>query len=329
MLDTRRREFITLIGGAAVAWPLVARAQQPHMPAVGVLGATSASGFAAQLAAFRRGLNEAGLVEGRDVAVEYRWADGRFDRLPALAADLVRRNATAIAAFGPAAALAAKAATSTIPIVFVSGSDPIQAGLVASLNRPGGNVTGIFLLLIGFEGKRLGLLRDLVPQAALIGALINPRSPDAQAQLSALHAAAGAVGQQIVVVEAGSEDEIDPAFAALVQGGAAALILASDIFFNTHRERIVPLAARHRLPAIYELREFAAAGGLMSYGTNVLDAYYQSGVYLGRILKGAKASDLPVMQSAKFEFVINLKTAKSLGLEFHPQLLATADEVIE
>jgi putative ABC transport system substrate-binding protein len=200
---------------------------------------------------------------------------------------------------------------------------------VASLNKPDGNVTGIFLLLIGFEGKRLGLLRDVVPQAALIGLLINPRSPDAQAQLSALKAAAGAVGQQIVVVEASSEDELDPAFAALVQRGAGALILAADIFFNTHRERIVALAARHRLPAIYDLREFAAAGGLMSYGTNVLDAYYQNGVYVGRILKGAKASDLPVMQSVKFEFVINLKTAGTLGLMVSPNLLTLADHVIE
>jgi putative ABC transport system substrate-binding protein len=325
----RRREFITLSGSAAAAWPLAARAQQPAMPVIGFLNAGARDVFAPRLGAFAKGLGENGYVEGRNIAIDYRWGDGQFDRLPALAADLVRRNATVIAAFGPAAALAAKAATSTIPIVIVSGSDPVQAGLVASLNRPGGNVTGIFLLLIGFEGKRLGLLRDLVPQAALIGTLINPRSPDAQAQLSALQAAAGAVGQQIVVVEAGSEDEIDPAFAALVQGGAAALILASDIFFNTHRERIVALAARHRLPAIYDLREFAAAGGLMSYGTNVLDAYYQNGVYVGRILKGAKASDLPVTQSAKFEFVINLKAAKALGLEFHPQLLATADEVID
>jgi putative tryptophan/tyrosine transport system substrate-binding protein len=324
----RRREFITLLGGAAT-WPFAARAQQPAMPVIGFLSAGARDVIAPRLGAFAKGLGENGYAEGRNVAIEYRWADGRFDLLPGLAADLVRRNATAIAAFGPAAALAAKAATSTIPIVFVSGSDPVQAGLVASLNKPDGNVTGIFLLLIGFEGKRLGLLRDVVPQAALIGLLINPRSPDAQAQLSALQAAAGAVGQQIVVVEASSEDELDPAFAALVQRGAGALILAADIFFNTHRERIVALAARHRLPAIYDLREFAAAGGLMSYGTNVLDAYYQNGVYVGRILKGAKASDLPVMQSVKFEFVINLKTAGTLGLMVSPNLLTLADHVIE
>jgi ABC-type uncharacterized transport system substrate-binding protein len=325
----KRREFITLIGGATAAWPLAARGQQPAMPVVGFLNAGARDVFAPRLGAFAKGLGENGYAEGRNLAIDYRWADGQFDRLPALAADLVRRNVAVIAAFGPAAALAAKAATSTIPIVFVSGSDPIQAGLVASLNRPSGNVTGIFLLLIGFEGKRLGLLRDLVPQVASIGFIINPRSPDAQAQLSAFQAAARAVGQQIVVVEARSEDELDPAFSALVQRGAGALMFAADIFFNTHRERIVALAARHRLPAIYELREFAASGGLMSYGTNVLDAYYQSGIYVGRILKGAKAVDLPVMQSTKFELVINLKTAKALGLEIPPGLSATADEVIE
>jgi putative ABC transport system substrate-binding protein len=267
----KRRDFITLVGGAAAAWPLAVHAQQA-MPVVGFLNAGSRDVFAPRLGAFAKGLGENGYAEGRNVVIDYRWADGQFDRLPALAADLVRRNATVIAAFGPAAALAAKAATSTIPIVFVSGSDPVQAGLVVSLNRPGGNVTGIFLLLIGFEGKRLGLLRDLVPQAALIGVLINPRSPDAQAQLSTLQAAAGEVRQQIVVFEVRSQDELDPAFAALVQGGAGGLILAADIFFNTYREQIVALAARHRLPTVYELREFAEAGGLMSYGTNVLDA---------------------------------------------------------
>ena len=325
----KRRDFITLVGGVAAAWPLAVHAQQA-MPVVGFLNAGSRDVFAPRLGAFAKGLGENGYAEGRNVVIDYRWADGQFDRLPALAADLVRRNATVIAAFGPAAALAAKAATSTIPIVFVSGSDPVQAGLVVSLNRPGGNVTGIFLLLIGFEGKRLGLLRDLVPQAALIGVLINPRSPDAQAQLSTLQAAAaGEVRQQIVVFEVRSQDELDPAFAALVQGGAGGLILAADIFFNTYREQIVALAARHRLPTVYELREFAEAGGLMSYGTNVLDAYYQNGNYVGRILKGTKPSDLPVMQSAKFEFVINLKTAKALGIKLSDNLLSLADEVIE
>jgi ABC-type uncharacterized transport system substrate-binding protein len=328
MLDFRRREVISLLGGAA-AWPSAARAQQPTTPLIGFLNAGGRDVFAPRLGAFWKGLRESSYAEGHNVGIEYRWADGQFDRLPALAADLVRRNVAAIATFGPPAALAAKDATSTIPIVFVTGSDPVQAGLVATLNRPGGNVTGVYLLLIGLEGKRLGLLRDLVPQARLIGLLINPRSPDASAQASALQAAAHAVGQQIVVVEAGSDGELDGAFAALVQRRAGALIVAADIFFNSRRERIVALAARHAFPAIYELREFAVAGGLMSYGTNVLEAYYQNGVYVGRILKGAKASDLPVMQSAKFEFVINLKTAKGLGLDVPPGLSATADEVIE
>ena len=280
-------------------------------------------------AAFRQGLSETGYVEGQNVAIEYRWAEGQFDRLPAMAADLVRRNATVIAALGPPAALAAKAATSTIPIVFVTGSDPVQAGLVASLNRPGGNVTGVYLLLIGLEGKRLGLLRDLVPHVKLTGLLINPRSPDSEAQSRALQAAARGVGQQILVVEAGSDGEFDAAFAALAQRQAGALVVAADIFFTARRERIVALVARLAIPAIYELREFAVAGGLMSYGTSLLDGYYQNGVYVGRILKGAKASDLPVLQSTKFEFVINLKTAKALGLEVPPGLSATADEVIE
>jgi len=325
----RRREFITLIGGAAAAWPLAARAQQPAMPVIGFLNAGGKDVFAPRLGAFWKGLRESGYTEGQNVAVKYRWAEGQFDRLPALAADLVRRNVAVIATFGPPAALAAKDATSTIPIVFVTGSDPVQGGLVGALNRPGGNLTGVYLLLIGLEGKRLGLLRDLVPQARLIGLLINPRSPDAGAQASALQEGAHAVGQQIVAVEAGSDGELDGAFASLAQRRAGALIVAADIFFNARRERIVALAARHALPAIYELREFAAAGGLMSYGTNVLEAYYQNGVYVGRILKGAKVSDLPVIQSAKFELVINLNTAKALGLDVPPGLSATADEVIE
>jgi putative ABC transport system substrate-binding protein len=308
---------------------VASRGQQLRTPLIGFLNAGGEDIFKPRLGAFWKGLHESGYAEGRNVAIEYRWAEGRFDRLPALAADLVRRNAAVIAAFGPPAVLAATHATSTVPIVFVTGSDPVQAGLVASLNRPGGNITGVYLLLIGLEGKRLGLLRDLVPQVRLIGLLINPRSPDAGAQASALHEAAQAVGQAILVAEAGTDAELEAAFAALGQSRAGALIVASDIFFNARREQIVALAARHALPAIYDLREFASAGGLMSYGSNVHEAYYQNGVYVGRILKGAKASDLPVMQSAKFEFVINLKTAKSLGLDVPPSVSATADEVIE
>jgi len=326
----RRRDFVILLGcGTVAAWPVAVRAQQPAMPLVGFLNAGARDVFAPRLDVFRRGLSENGYAEGRNVAIEYRWAEGNFDRLPVMAADLVRRNAKVIAAFGPPAALAAKATTSTIPIVFVTGNDPVQAGLVASLNHPSGNVTGVYLLIGGMEDKRLGLLRDLVPQAGLIGVLINPRSPDGQAQASALQAAAHAVGQQILVVEAGSDNELDGAFATLAQHRAGALVITSDIFFNARRERIVALPARYAIPAIHPLREFAEAGGLMSYGTSVLDAYYQNGIYVARILKGAKPSDLPVLQSTKFEFVINLKVAKMLGLEVPPGLSAIADEVIE
>jgi ABC-type uncharacterized transport system substrate-binding protein len=324
----RRRAFVTLLGGAA-AWPLAARAQQPAMPVIGFLHGGTRDAFVPMVTAFRRGLSEQGYDEGRNVAVEYRWADGQFDRLPAMAADLVGRNATVIAAFAPPAALAAKAATSTIPIVFVTGFDPVKGGLVASLNRPGGNVTGVHVFLIGLEGKRLGLLRELVPQAALIGLLINPRSPDSEAQSKALEAAARAIGQQIVVVEAGSDGEFDAAFSALAQRRVGALIVAADQFFTVWRERLLAFTARYAMPAIYELREYAVAGGLMSYGTNLPEGYYQNGVYVGRILKGAKAADLPIVQSTKFELVINLKTAKSLGLEIPDKLLALADEVIE
>ena len=325
----RRREFIRLIGGAAAVWPLAVRAQQQAMPVIGFLHSASPEPNTDVVAAFRRGLGQMGYLEGGNVAIEYRWAEGQFDRLAAMAADLVERNVTVIAAFGPPAALAAKAATSTIPVIFVTGFDPVQGGLVASLNRPGGNVTGVHLFLIGLEGKRLGLLRELVPQATLIGLLLNPRSPDSADQLRALQQAARAVGQQIFAVEVGSDGEFDPAFAALVHHQVGALIVAADIFFTSRRDRIVKLAARYAIPTIYELREYAVAGGLASYGTSLLDGYYQNGVYVGRILKGAKAADLPVMQSTKFEFVINLKTARTLGLEVPPALSATADEVIE
>jgi putative ABC transport system substrate-binding protein len=323
----RRRDFITLLGGTA-AWPLVARAQQP-MPVIGFLNGGSRDAFVPMVTAFRRGLSEQGYDDGRNVAIEYRWAEGQFDRLPAMAADLAGRNATVIAAFGPPAALAAKAATSTIPIVFVTGFDPVKAGLVASLNRPGGNITGVHLFLIGLEGKRLGLLRELVPQAALMGLLVNPRSPDSEGQSKGLHDAARAIGQQIVVVEAGSDGELDAAFATLAQHQVGALVVAADQFFTVRREQIIALTGRYAMPATYELREYAVAGGLMSYGTSLPEGYHQNGVYVGRILKGAKPADLPIIQSTKFEFVINLKTAKSLGVTISDNLLSLADEVIE
>jgi len=324
----RRREFITLLGGAAAAWPLAARAQQP-LPVIGFLNGASPEKYEPFVNAFLQGLKETGYTESQNVIIEYRWADGQFDRLPAMAADLVGRNATVIAAFAPPAALAAKAATSTIPIVFVTGFDPVKGGLVASLNRPGGNVTGVHVFLIGLESKRLGLLRELVPQAALMGLLINPRSPDSEAQSKALQAAARAIGQQIMVVEAGSDGEFDAAFTALAERRVGALVVAADQFFTGRREQLLALTARYAMPAIYELREYAVAGGLMSYGTSLPEGYYQNGVYVGRILKGAKPADLPIVQSTKFELVINLKTAKSLGLDVPDKLLALADEVIE
>jgi putative ABC transport system substrate-binding protein len=299
------------------------------MRVIGFLNGGARDSFVPMVTAFRRGLIEQGYEEGRNVAIEYHWAEGQFDRLAAMAVDLVVHNATVIAAFGPPAALAAKAATSTIPIVFVSGFDPVKAGLVASLNRPGGNVTGVHVFLIGLEGKRLGLLRELVPQAALMGFLVNPRSPDSAAQSKGLQAAARAVGQEVAVVEAGSDGELDAAFAALAQRRVGALVVAADQFFTVRREQLIALAARYAMPAIYELRDYAVTGGLMSYGTNLPEGYYQNGIYVGRILKGAKAADLPIVQSTKFEFVINLKTAKSLGVTISDNLLSLADEVIE
>ena len=325
----RRREFIVTLSGAA-AWPLATSAQQPAIPVIGFLSSVSPGPFAQNLAAFRQGLKETGYVEGQNAIVEYRWAEGQFDRLPALAADLVSRHVAVIAATGgPPSALAAKAATTTIPVIFILASDPIKLGLVASLNRPGGNATGVSLFAVTVEPKKLELLHELVPKAVVIGVLTNPRNPNAETISKDLQTAAGKLGLQIQPVHAVAESEFDAAFTSLVQQQAGALVVAADPFFNARREELVMLAARHAIPAIYEWREFAAVGGLMSYGTVISDAYRQVGVYVGRILKGARPVDLPVVQPTKFEFVINMKTAKTLGLDVPLGLSAGADELIE
>jgi putative ABC transport system substrate-binding protein len=300
------------------------------MPVIGFLNVQSASGRPHQVDAFRRGLVETGYTENKNVAIEYRWAENKFDRLPELAADLVRRRVAVISATGGAqAALAAKAATSTIPIVFTTGSDPVRAGLVPSLNRPGGNVTGISFLTDALVAKRLGLLRETIPAPTAVAVLINPEGPDAQGQLKDMRSASEAIGQSIDIVMASTQEEINSAFAKISQNHAEALIVGADPFFNDRRQQIVALAARASLPAVYESREFVLVGGLMSYGASITDAYRQAGVYTGRILNGERPSELPVTQSTKFEFVFNSKTAKALSLQPNAQLLATADEVIE
>src|SRR6516162_5143421 len=322
----RRRELIAALGGAALGWPLATRAQQPTMPVIGFLNSASPVTFAHVVSGFRRGLSEAGYVEHRDVGIEYRWAEGQVDRLPALASELVRARVAVICAGSPPAA---KAATTTIPIVFTSGEDPITLGLVASYNRPGGNVTGVALLVDVLGAKRLGLLREIVPAATLIAVLLNPIWPTFDTQLNDVQQAARALGQQIHVLRANTEREIDAAFDTAKEVRARAMMIGPSQFFTVRRDQIVGHAARDALPTIYPQRDYVAVGGLMSYGTDFADAYRQAGVYSGKILDGARPAELPVVQSAKFELLINLKVAKTLGITFPPGILAIADEVIE
>jgi len=323
-----RREFIALAGGAAVAWPLEGRAQQKAMPVIGWLGINLLDPAATPLAAFREGLSETGYVEGQNVAIEYRWAQSRYDRLPALAADLVDRKVDVIMAISNASALAAKSATSAIPIVF-SGTDPVERGLVASLARPGGNLTGVSVMTTELLPKRLELLSELVPQARMIALLVNPNNTSTEVMIRDVRDAARAKGLQLTSLKAGTEGEIDAPFASLVQMQAGALLVGSDPFFVGRRGQLVELASRHAVPAMYEMRAFAASGGLISYGTSLTGTYRLAGNYVGKILKGAKPADLPVQQPTTFELVVNLKTAKALGLTVPQSILARAEEVIE
>jgi putative ABC transport system substrate-binding protein len=326
----RRREFITLLGGAAVAWPLAARAQQPAMPVIGFVGTGAAAPNELYVASLTNGLKSTGYIVGQNVSIEYRWAEGHYEQLFEMAAELVARNVAAIVAYGGnAPAQAAKSASHTTPIVFISGGDPVRGGLVAHLNRPEGNVTGVTMTFAAVVAKRLDLLHKLVPNAATVGVLVNPNYPEADSQRREVQESASAMGQQIHLMNAGTAAEIDAAFATLTQRGVSALFVANDPFFNSRRDQFVMLAARHGIPAIYHTREFAAAGGLMSYGSSIGEAFYQAGIYTGKILKGARLGVLPVMQPTKFELVINLKSAKALGLDIPPTLLALADEVIE
>jgi putative ABC transport system substrate-binding protein len=325
----RRRDFITLIGGAAVAWPLAARAQQAKMPVIGFLSSASPETMAPEIAGFLQGLREIGYIEGQNVAIEYRWADGHFDRLPGLAAELVDRPVAVLFSHTDLAIVAARAATATIPIVFHTGSDPVRAGFVASLNRPRGNLTGATSLGADLAPKRLGLLLELVPKGTAIAVLVDQNFPDGVSQLTGLQEAARNLDRQIIVLITRTASDIDTAFATLAQQHVGALTSLGGNFFNTRSQQIVALAARYAIPAIYDRREFPAAGGLMSYGPDRLAVSHQAGIYVARILKGDKPGDLPVQQPTKFEFVINLNTAKALGLTVPPTMLAIADEVIE
>jgi putative tryptophan/tyrosine transport system substrate-binding protein len=324
-----RRAFITLLGGAVAAWPLAARAQQAAMPVIGFLNSASPGPYASNVAAFRQGLKEAGYVDGRNVAVEYRWADGQYDRLPAMAAELIRRPVAVIAATSTPAALAAQKATTVIPIVFTTSSDPVHLGLVASLSRPSGNVTGVTQLNVEVAPKRVELLHELVPAATIIALLVNPTNPNAGTVASDLQAAARARGLRSDVLHASTEREIESAFATLSRLHADGLVIGSDVFFNTRTEQLAALAVRHAVPAIYHNREFVASGGLMSYAGSIADSYRHAGLYTGRILKGEKPAELPVQQATKVELIVNLKAAKALGLTVPLALLGRADEVIE
>src|SRR5262245_56332048 len=325
----RRRNFIALLGGAAAAWPLAARAQQAEMPVIGYLSSLTQADSVHFDATFRRGLSEMGYVEGQNVRIEYRWITDSYSPLPAMATDLVQRQVAMIGAFGPPAVLAAKAATTAIPVVFVTGADPIKFGFVASFNRPGGNITGIWIVTTVLAQKRLQLVRELLPKAELVALLVNPTSPVAEPQTRDAQAAADALGLKLSVLNAVTENDFDQVFATVVQQRADALFVSADPFLSSRREQLVALAARHAIPTLYEIREFVEAGGLMSYGTVIREGYYKGGIYAGRVLKGVKPADLPVVHVTKLERVISLKTARALGIELADTWLALADEVIE
>jgi putative ABC transport system substrate-binding protein len=325
----KRREFLALLGGAAAGWPRAARAQQPAMPVIGYLSTLSEAQGSHMLAAFRRGLGEVGFVDGRNLTIEFRWAEGRFDRLPGMAAELVRRPVDLLLAQAPPAALSAKAATTTIPVVFVVGFDPVASGLVASLSRPGGNATGMTLMSLPIGEKRLEMLRELAPKSSVIGMLVNPLTPDAVPEIGSVQRAAQSLGLQLRMFTASTASEINAAFAGMAEQRPDALLVGTDPFFVDRRADLVARAAQLRVPAIYPFREFTAAGGLVSYGSNIANSYRQAGIYAGRILKGAKPADLPVMQPTTFELVINLRTANALGIEIPATLHARSDEVIE